>query len=349
MHLRNILRTNFIGVGILSQKIFKVKHFNFFKSRTDEPHRAYFCAKQHQYGTSTKSILCSTDYKRVLILKAPLKSGIYNEFVLILQNIVTYCYILNRLFYSICNLKFITSNNKKLRTKMDKILTIIEIAEKLKVSKHTIQAWVSPSSPNHNPEFANLARHAGRKTVFFEEEIDRWLNQRKGAMYSIQYGNTSAYWREKFIHSKGLFEGILKVPTIEEKTSQRNFKQGKLAFDYEPLLAWLSNSKETKEIEPLIEKAEGLILASPLVWWFLRKMWRSPKHLKTIKKFLLDDNIFEIAPMNEESLKRSLELPTNAGELSIQAYACSNVAGASSLLTSNPVLLKTKGLNICSL
>ena len=48
----------------------------------------------------------------------------------------------------------------------EKLLTIAEIAEKLRVSKHTVQAWISPSSPNHKPEFADMARHSGRKTVF---------------------------------------------------------------------------------------------------------------------------------------------------------------------------------------
>lgn len=232
---------------------------------------------------------------------------------------------------------------------MEKILTIVEIAEKLRVSKHTVQAWISPSSPNHKPEFADLVRHAGRKTVFLEEEIDRWLNQRKGAMYSMEYTGTSAYWREKFIKARGLFEGILKLPKITERLPKKSFKRGKLALDYEPLIMWLSNCNGSAEIESYVEKSDGLIIASPLVWWFLRRMCRNSKQLQKIKKFLLDDNIFEIASMNEESLKRSLEVPMSAGDISIQAYACSNVAGASSLLTMNPTLLKTKGLNVCSI
>ena len=52
------------------------------------------------------------------------------------------------------------------------ILTLIEVAEKLRVSKHTIQAWMSPSSPNHRPDFASMARYAGRKSIFLEKEID---------------------------------------------------------------------------------------------------------------------------------------------------------------------------------
>ena len=85
----------------------------------------------------------------------------------------------------------------------EKLLTLNEIAEKLRVSRHTVQAWISPSSPNHKPEFANMARHAGRKTVFIEDEIETWLNQRKGAIYSQEFIETSAYWREKFISARG--------------------------------------------------------------------------------------------------------------------------------------------------
>ncbi|MBR4570469.1 MAG: hypothetical protein IKO19_07395, partial [Candidatus Riflebacteria bacterium] len=76
---------------------------------------------------------------------------------------------------------------------------------------------------------------------------------------------------------------------------------------------------------------------------------RNKKLFASAKKFFIDDNIFELAPMNEESLKRSLELPMTAGELSIQSYACTNTAGAVSLLTVNQILLKTQGLSVCSI
>ncbi len=231
---------------------------------------------------------------------------------------------------------------------MEKILTLVEIAEKLRVSRHTIQAWISPSSPNHKPEFASMARHAGRKTVFLEEEIDTWLNQRKGAMYSQEFTDTSAYWREKFSNSRGLFKGILKEPTLE-KYPKKNFGSGKLAIDFEPLLIWLTDATGASEISNIVNKSDGLIIAVPLVWWFLRRVARNQKHFATAKKFLIDDNIFELAAMNDESLKRSIELPLTAGDISIQSYACSNSSGASSLLTCNPVLLQTSGLSVCSL
>ena len=230
----------------------------------------------------------------------------------------------------------------------EKLLTLNEIAEKLRVSRHTVQAWISPSSPNHKPEFANMARHAGRKTVFIENEIETWLNQRKGAIYSQEFIETSAYWREKFIAARGLFKESIK-PQELPKTIKKNFGSGKLGLDYEPLLIWLSDSPHSAEISSIVNRADGLVIAIPLVWWFLKRFVRNKKLYASAKKFFIDDNIFELAPMNEESLKRALELPMAAGELSIQSYACTNTAGAVSLLTENQILLKTQGLSVCSI
>ncbi len=229
----------------------------------------------------------------------------------------------------------------------EKLLTIAEIAEKLRVSKHTVQAWISPSSPNHKPEFADMARHSGRKTVFIEKEIETWLDQRKGAIYSISYSATSAYWRERFISARGLLKNSINSPQIE-KIPSKTFNSGKLGLDFEPLLVWLADSKNSSEVLSTINQAESLVIAIPLVWWFLRRVWRNKKQFSLLRKFLLEDNIFELAPMNEDSLKRSLELPPSAGELSIQSYACVNSYGANSLLTYNPILLNTKGLAVCS-
>ena len=110
----------------------------------------------------------------------------------------------------------------------------------------------------------------------------------------------------------------------------------------------MADSKNSSEVLSTINQAEGLVIAIPLVWWFLRRVWRNKKQFSLLRKFLLEDNIFELAPMNEDSLKRSLELPPSAGELSIQSYACVNSYGANSLLTYNPILLNTKGLAVCS-
>ena len=230
----------------------------------------------------------------------------------------------------------------------EKLLTITEIAEKLRVSRHTVQAWISPSSPNHKPEFANMARHAGRKTVFLEKEIETWLNQRKGAIYSQEFIETSAYWREKFIAARGLFKDSIKTQEFP-KTVKKNFGSGKLGIDYEPLLIWLSDSPQSTGISSIVNRADGLIIAIPMVWWFLKRFVRNKKLFALAKKFFIDDNIFELAPMNEESLKRSIELPIAAGELSIQSYACTNTSGAVSLLTENQILLKTQGLSVCSI
>ena len=230
----------------------------------------------------------------------------------------------------------------------DKLLTLTEIAEKLRVSKFTIQAWMSPSSPNHKPEFASIARHAGRKTVFLEDEVETWLNQRKGSLYSQSISETSAYWRERFFAARGLFKNFIKAPIID-KLPRKGFNNGKLGLDFEPLLVWLSDSHYSIEIASTINKSDGLVVAVPLVWWFLRKFWRNKKHFELAKKFFIEDNIFELSPMNENSLQRSLELPQQAGELSIQSYSCNNVYGASSLLTFNQVLLNTKGLAVCSI
>ena len=230
----------------------------------------------------------------------------------------------------------------------EKLLTLNEIAEKLRVSRHTVQAWISPSSPNHKPEFANMARHAGRKTVFLENEIETWLNQRKGAIYSQELIETSAYWREKFIAARGLFKDNIKNQEFP-KTIKKNFGSGKLGLDYEPLLIWLSDSPQSNEISSIVNRADGLVIAIPMVWWFLKRFVRNKKLFASAKKFFIEENIFELAPMNEESLKRSLDLPLPAGELSIQSYVCTNVAGATSLLTENQILLKTQGLSVCSI
>ncbi len=230
----------------------------------------------------------------------------------------------------------------------EKLLTLIEIAEKLRVSKHTIQAWISPSSPNHKPEFANLARHSGRKTVFLENEVDLWLNQRKGAIYSLNFTETSAYWREKFISSKGILKNLIKPPIID-KIPLKQFNSGKLGIDHEPLLIWLTDSSNSSNILSIINRAESLVIAIPFVWWLLKKFWKNKKIFNILKNFLIEDNIFELAPMNEESIKRSLEIPITAGDISIQSYSCTNTAGATSLLTYNQVLLKTQGLSVCSI
>ncbi|HOI91762.1 MAG TPA: helix-turn-helix domain-containing protein [Candidatus Rifleibacterium sp.] len=230
----------------------------------------------------------------------------------------------------------------------EKLLTLNEISEKLRVSRHTVQAWVSPSSPNHRPEFSSLARHAGRKTVFLESDVDAWLAQRRGAVYSISYGERSAYWRERFVAGRGILKGYVKPPEVVRAGRMVSFSEGLLAFDAEPLLVWLTDGPGAAEIFSLVGRAEGLVLAVPLAFWVLRRAGRSHAQLNRIQEFILGQNVFELAPFNEDALKRSLELPHSAGEMSLQAYCCSVAAGAAMFLTGNRHLVKLPGLPVCS-
>ncbi len=228
----------------------------------------------------------------------------------------------------------------------DKLLTLNEISQKLRVSRHTVQAWVSPSSPNHRPEFAALARHAGRKTVFLEEDVEVWLNQRRGAVYSVNYSERSAYWREKFIAGRGLLKGLVRAPEITRSAKPAVFSEGLLALDAEPLLVWLTDGSGAAEIFSLAGRAEGLVLAVPLAFWIMRRAGRSRGQFSRVHDFILGQNVFELAPFNEDALRRSSDMPPAAGELSIQSYCCSLAAGAAIFLTANRHLLNTRGLSV---
>jgi predicted DNA-binding transcriptional regulator AlpA len=229
----------------------------------------------------------------------------------------------------------------------EKLLTLIEISELLRVSRHTVQAWLSPSSPNYRAEFAILARHAGRKTVFSENEILAWLNQRRGSVYSSSQPERSPYWRERFIAGRGILKSIIKAPEIERTGLNAGFSGGVLALDAEPLLSWLADGTHTADLLVMANRAEGLMLSVPLCSWILRRAGRSMSRSLAIRDFLLGNNIFELAAMNEEALIRSLELPYGTNELSIQGYCSCIAAGASSFLTANTHLLKVPGLRVC--
>ncbi|MDD3146217.1 MAG: helix-turn-helix domain-containing protein [Candidatus Riflebacteria bacterium] len=228
----------------------------------------------------------------------------------------------------------------------EKLLTLNEISEKLRVSRHTVQAWISPSSPNHRPEFAILARHAGRKTVFVENDVEVWLNQRRGAIYSVSFSERSAYWRERFVAGRGILKGLVKPPETFRSPRTTGFSEGMLAFDAEPLLVWLTDGEGAAEIFALAGRAEGLVLSIPLASWVLRRAGRNPLQLNRIKDFILGQNVFELAPFNEDALQRSLELSPSVGELSLQSYCCCIAAGAAMFITGNRNLLKTSGLSV---
>jgi hypothetical protein len=153
--------------------------------------------------------------------------------------------------------------------KNEKLLTLAEVAGLFRVSRHTVQAWISPSSPNHRPEFAAMARHAGRKTLFVEDEALAWLNQRRGPVYSTTVSERSAYWRERFVAGRGLLKGLIKAG--EQNPGFINFQGGLLGLDAAPLLVWLADGPGAGPLYNLIMRADGLIMPIPLAT-FCRKI-----------------------------------------------------------------------------
>lgn len=230
----------------------------------------------------------------------------------------------------------------------DRLITLNEVAQLLRVSRHTVQAWISPSSPNHRPEFAIMARHAGRKTVFIADEVTAWLNQRRGAVYSDNPAARTTYWRERFIGGRGLLRGVLKAPERESSPLRSGFAGGLLALDAAPILTWLADGEGSAALLIMVNRAEGLVLSVPLALWLLRRAVRSPGHYSALRDFVLAQNIFELAPLNEEALTRAEDLPAAIGEISLQSYCCCLEAGAATFVTADRVLLKTPGLPVSS-
>lgn len=228
----------------------------------------------------------------------------------------------------------------------DNLLTLPEVAGVLRVSRHTVQAWISPSSPNHRPEFAMMARHAGRRTVFVEAEILAWLNQRRGAVYSDNPAGRTAYWYERFVAGRGLLRGMIKPP--ERVMSERitGFTGGLLAFDAGPLLTWLTDGDGSAALLALAGRAEGLILSVPLALWVLRRASRMQGRYVVVRDFILTQNVFELAVLDEAALRRAVELPATIADISLQSYCCSLEAGATMFVTGDRVLLKTPGLPV---
>jgi len=229
---------------------------------------------------------------------------------------------------------------------LEKLITIQNAAEILRVSKHTVQAWVSPSSPNHRPEFASLVRHAGRKTVFVESEIVSWLNQRRGPMYAENQAGRSAYWRERFIAGRGLLKGLLKEPENSSDMPVGVFNQGILALDADPLLIWLADGSRAPELLALINRAEGLMISVPLAYWLLRRTIKTPGRQLELQDFLIGNSTFEMAPLNEDALRRSSGFQASINDLTLQGYCCCMAAGADSFLSNSRLLLKVPGLRV---
>ncbi|PKL47731.1 MAG: hypothetical protein CVV42_11965 [Candidatus Riflebacteria bacterium HGW-Riflebacteria-2] len=261
--------------------------------------------------------------------------GIWSRFPCVLLNIVKYCNISNNHLAG----GFVMA---------DSLITLAEVASLLRVSRHTVQAWMSPSSPNHRPEFAIMARHAGRRTVFIRSEITAWLDQRRGALYSDNPAARTTYWRERFVAGRGLLRGVIKAP--EHVTGERlaGFGGGLLAVDAGPLMTWLADGDGAAGLLALAGRAEGLVISVPLALWLLRRAAKMPGRYAALHDFVLAQNIFELAPLNEAALRRALELPAAAAEISLQGYCCCIEAGAAMFVTSERILLKTPGLPVCS-
>lgn len=232
---------------------------------------------------------------------------------------------------------------------MEKYLDIVEAASLLRVSRHTVQAWMSPSSPNHRPEFAAIARHAGRKSLFAKEDVLAWVEQRRGAMYAQTMPERSTYWRERFLAARGSLKGILRPGADRTfKTPVIMFNQGMLALDSDPLISWLLDDKGANFTYKLVSLADGLVVAVPMVLWLLRKASRNTAGYTKLKSFLLTDRVFELAPLSVEALNRYLELPVRSSDLSLQNYCCCITHGAGAFLTSNKTLSNQPGLPVIS-
>lgn len=228
----------------------------------------------------------------------------------------------------------------------EKLLTLNEVATLFRVSKHTVQAWISPSSPNHRPEFAAMARHAGRKTLFVEAEALAWLNQRRGPVYSTAVPERSAYWRERFVAGRGLLKGLIK--SGDHNPGFINFQGGLLGLDTEPVLVWLADGPGAAALYNLVMRCEGLFMPVPLASWIMRRALRFAGKAKLLQDFILDQNIFELALFNEDALRRGFELPAGINELTLQNYSCCMASGANAFLSSEKNLLKVAGVPVIS-
>ncbi len=228
----------------------------------------------------------------------------------------------------------------------EKLITLNEAAEILRVSRHTVQAWVSPSSPNHRPEFSMLARHAGRKTVFLESDLLAWLEQRRGAIYSEKFSEQTAFWRERFAAGRGVLSKFIKPPSYEKPLKKVSFVGGILALDLEPVLEWLADGPRANEVAGYVNKAEGLMISAHLSLWLLRRAKKSAARYRLVQEFVIDDNIFELAAFNQEALSRALEMPQAITEVSLIGYSACAAAGCELFLSANASLMSLPGLRV---
>lgn len=214
------------------------------------------------------------------------------------------------------------------------------------MSKYTVQAWISPSSPNHKPEFARLARHAGKKTVFVESEVLTWVDQRRGRENRLPGIESSPYWFERFISGRGMLKNIVRGAEAVPKTLRGGFKRGKLGLDSGPLLAWLTDGPDAQRVYSVVSRAESLVISATLCCQILQKLKKIPIRYADTESFLLSSGSFDIAQVNENVIRRLSGYPGNISESHAVNCAASLEWGADWFATWNEDLLEIPGLPV---
>jgi|GEM_PF-1121688 len=230
----------------------------------------------------------------------------------------------------------------------DVFMTLPEAADALRISRHTIQSWISPSSQNFRPEFARLVKHAGKKTIFIPEEIFSWVSQRGVVRRRIlENGERSSYWFEKFLSGKGLLKDFV-FPPEEIKEGPKDFKGGMIGLDSGPLLGWLTESAGSARITKIVERSEGVILPLNLASWILKRIRKIPRSYEKVKIYFFSSGIFELAPINEEAAIKASLLPPEVPDLQALSFAAAMESGAEVFATWNANLYKVPGLSLIS-
>jgi len=216
------------------------------------------------------------------------------------------------------------------------LVSLKEAAQLLRLSPYTLQAWISPSSPNHRPDFARLARRAGRKTVFWRDELLVWDGQRRHESGRAA-AQRSPRWRELFRNGRGILRGMwspLDVPVSSALPAM--VTGGLLGVDAGPLLAWMIGDPAAARLERLLAKVDGVVLAATTVGTLLRTLACPPAESDAVREFLLVSGVFEIASLDEAAVRRALRFP--AGIPLPAALACAAVLehGASWFATWEP-------------
>ncbi|HNV69431.1 MAG TPA: helix-turn-helix domain-containing protein [Candidatus Ozemobacteraceae bacterium] len=224
-----------------------------------------------------------------------------------------------------------------------RLLTVREAARLLRLSPHTLQSWMSPSSPNYRPEFSRLALRAGRRTLYRTTDLLTWLEQHQATRSILPGSERSVNWFERFVAARG----TLNLPYQSEPTPDPSpdslFRGGFLALDGAPLFAWLANTSEAPRILRLARRAEGLVLPLPTAGWMLRRLRRFPNALDQIQSLLFRSGIFEAASLNEEAVSRISQLPSAIADVAAMSYGAAIVHGASVFATWNTALLEAPG------